>query len=315
MYDGMITIYKEAGYTSSDVVARLRGILHMRKIGHTGTLDPAAEGVLPVCLGSATRLCDLIADRDKEYEAVLRLGTTTDTEDMTGQVLTRLTDSEVRERVTDEALREAAGRFVGPYDQIPPMYAAIKIGGKKLYELARQGRTVERQPRHVQIHALEVVSTALPLASLRVRCSKGTYIRSLCRDIGDSLGVGGCMEHLLRTRVGTFTLDEALRLDEVEQMAHDAPERLRAMIRPVDSFFGDAPALIVHPEAMKYLLNGNALFEEQVQAPDGQEEIRRGERVRLYDTEGTFYALYRRSGGDRLIPEQMFLPRDRKQHE
>ncbi len=311
MYSGMITIYKEAGYTSSDVVARLRGILRMRKIGHTGTLDPAAEGVLPVCLGSATRLCDLIADRDKEYEAVMRLGTVTDTEDMTGQILRTMPDEEVRQRVTEEALREAAAGFTGPYDQIPPMYAAIKVNGRRLYQLAREGKVVERKPRRIVIHDLEITGVDLPLVRMRVRCSKGTYIRSLCRDLGEALGTGGCMEYLLRTRVGIFTLDRAIRLDEAERLAHEEPDRLRSLIMPVDSFFEEAPALTVRPAAMRYLLNGNALQLEQTEPREGARMTGvPGERVRLYDEAGTFYALYRLAEGDRLLAEQMFLPRD-----
>ena len=188
-----MTIYKEAGYTSSDVVARLRGILHMRKIGHTGTLDPDAEGVLPVCLGKGTKLCELIADRDKEYVAVLRLGTVTDTQDMSGTVLRSIPDEEVIKRVTPEALEEAAAKFRGPIRQVPPMYSAVKIGGKRLYELARQGRTVERPAREVTIYELEIINAALPLVTLRVRCSKGTYIRTLCQDLGEELGTGGAM--------------------------------------------------------------------------------------------------------------------------
>ena len=234
MFHGMMTIYKEAGYTSSDVVARLRGILHMRKIGHTGTLDPDAEGVLPVCLGKGTKLCELIADRDKEYVAVLRLGTVTDTQDMSGTVLRSIPDEEVIKRVTPEALEEAAAKFRGPIRQVPPMYSAVKIGGKRLYELARQGRTVERPAREVTIYELEIINAALPLVTLRVRCSKGTYIRTLCQDLGEELGTGGAMESLLRTRVGRFRLEEAIRLDDAEanyQRASDELHRMAELLR------------------------------------------------------------------------------------
>ena len=206
MFHGMMTIYKEAGYTSSDVVSRLRGILHMKKIGHTGTLDPDAEGVLPVCLGNGTKLCELIADRDKEYAAVMRLGTVTDTQDMSGEVLSQISDEEVAGMVTEADILKAASDFTGKISQIPPMYSAVKVGGKRLYQLARQGRTIDRPAREVTIHELTVTDVQLPLVTMRVRCSKGTYIRTLCQDIGEKLGTGGTMESLLRTRVGSFTL-------------------------------------------------------------------------------------------------------------
>ena len=211
MYDGVINVYKEPGYTSFDVVAKLRGILHQKKIGHTGTLDPQAEGVLVVCLGKATRLCDILPDHDKEYEAVLLLGTTTDTEDMTGTVLERKPVN-----VSEGAVREAVESYIGTYDQIPPMYSAIKVNGQKLYDLARQGQTVERKPRSVTIYTLEILEMDLPRVRLRIRCSRGTYIRSLCRDIGEKLGCGGCMEHLMRTGACGFRAEKSLRLSEIE---------------------------------------------------------------------------------------------------
>ena len=273
MYHGMMTIYKEAGYTSSDVVARLRGILHMKKIGHTGTLDPDAEGVLPVCLGNGTKLCELIADRDKEYVAVMRLGTVTDTQDMSGEVLRSISDEEVAEMVTETAIEEAAACFRGKISQIPPMYSAVKINGKRLYQLARQGRTVERPAREVTIHELVITKVELPLVTMRVRCSKGTYIRTLCQDIGEKLGTGGTMESLLRTRVGSFTLDQSIRLDEAEEiMKSDEPDRIRDYIMPVDSFFGDAPRATVKQEGLKALLNGNTVKRSLTDLPRGKEK-------------------------------------------
>ena len=195
----MINVYKERGYTSHDVVAKLRGILKQKKIGHTGTLDPDAQGVLPVCLGKATKLCDMLTGEEKVYEAVLRLGIITDTQDMTGQVL------KVREvQVTPEEAKEAVDSFVGDYDQIPPMYSARKVNGKKLYELAREGIEVERQARRVRIYEIVILECRLPLIRFTVRCSKGTYIRTLCQDIGEKLACGGCMESLRRTQVGRF---------------------------------------------------------------------------------------------------------------
>ena len=289
MFHGMITIYKEAGYTSSDVVARLRGILHMKKIGHTGTLDPDAEGVLPVCLGNGTKLCELIADRDKEYVAVMRLGTVTDTQDMSGEVLRSIPDEEVTAMVTESGIEEAAACFRGKISQIPPMYSAVKINGKRLYQLARQGRTVERPAREVTIHELVITKVELPLVTMRVRCSKGTYIRTLCQDIGEKLGTGGTMESLLRTRVGSFTLDQSIRLDEAEEiMKSDEPDRIRDYIMPVDSFFGDAPRATVKQEGLKALLNGNTVKRSLTDLPRGKEK----RDVRMYGPDGQFCALY-----------------------
>ena len=289
MFHGMITIYKEAGYTSSDVVARLRGILHMKKIGHTGTLDPDAEGVLPVCLGNGTKLCELIADRDKEYVAVMRLGTVTDTQDMSGEVLRSISDEEVAAAVTESGIEEAAACFRGKISQIPPMYSAVKINGKRLYQLARQGRTVERPAREVTIHELVITKVELPLVTMKVRCSKGTYIRTLCQDIGEKLGTGGTMESLLRTRVGSFTLDQSIRLDEAEEiMKSDEPDRIRDYIMPVDSFFGDAPRATVKQEGLKALLNGNTVKRSLTDLPRGKEK----RDVRMYGPDGQFCALY-----------------------
>ena len=279
MFHGMITIYKEAGYTSSDVVARLRGILHMKKIGHTGTLDPDAEGVLPVCLGNGTKLCELIADRDKEYVAVMRLGTVTDTQDMSGEVLRSIPDEEVTAMVTESGIEEAAACFRGKISQVPPMYSAVKINGKRLYRPARE----------VTIHELVITKVELPLVTMRVRCSKGTYIRTLCQDIGEKLGTGGTMESLLRTRVGSFTLDQSIRLDEAEEiMKSDEPDRIRDYIMPVDSFFGDAPRATVKQEGLKALLNGNTVKRSLTDLPRGKEK----RDVRMYGPDGQFCALY-----------------------
>ena len=289
MFHGMMTIYKEAGYTSSDVVSRLRGILHMKKIGHTGTLDPDAEGVLPVCLGNGTKLCELIADRDKEYVAVMRLGTVTDTQDMSGEVLSQISDEEVAGMVTEADILKAASDFTGKISQIPPMYSAVKVGGKRLYQLARQGRTIDRPAREVTIHELTVTDVQLPLVTMRVRCSKGTYIRTLCQDIGEKLGTGGTMESLLRTRVGSFTLEQSIRLDEAEAiMKSGEPDRIRAYILPVDSFFADAPCATVKKEGVKALLNGNTVKRSLTDLPRGKERT----DVRMYDPDGQFCALY-----------------------
>ncbi|MBP5732814.1 MAG: tRNA pseudouridine(55) synthase TruB, partial [Lachnospiraceae bacterium] len=191
MLNGMIIVKKEAGFTSNDVVAKMRGICGQRKVGHTGTLDPDATGVLPVCLGNGTKLCDMLAERDKEYVTELLLGVTTDTQDISGTVL-----SEREVNASEEEVRAAIQSFVGAYDQVPPMYSALKVNGKKLYELAREGKEVERKARRVAILEIEILEMKLPVVKLRVACTKGTYIRTLCHDIGEKLGCGGTMKSL-----------------------------------------------------------------------------------------------------------------------
>lgn len=190
MVNGILNVYKEKGYTSHDVVAKLRGIVGQKKIGHTGTLDPDAEGVLPVCLGRATKVCDMLTEKDKTYEAVLLLGKETDTQDISGTVL-RVGETE---GLTQEQVKDCVMSFVGEYDQIPPMYSALKVNGKKLYELAREGKTIERKSRKVEIKEIRILEMALPRVRMEVSCSKGTYIRTLCHDIGEKLGCFGCME-------------------------------------------------------------------------------------------------------------------------
>ncbi|WP_346708571.1 tRNA pseudouridine(55) synthase TruB [Massilistercora timonensis] len=284
MIHGILNIYKEKGYTSHDVVAKLRGITGQRKIGHTGTLDPEAEGVLPVCLGRATKVCDLLTDRDKTYEAVLLLGIRTDTQDVTGTV----TDRGDIQGITREMVEQAARKYVGEYDQIPPMYSALKVNGKKLYELAREGKTIERKARRVRIYELEILEEALPRVRLRVRCSKGTYIRTLCDDIGADLGCYGCMEALLRTSVGPFALEEACRLEKVAS-AVKAGE-LGKMLCPIDRLFAEYPAVQVKKGWEKLAYNGNGLKRSMT---DGDRETRDGACVRIYDAGGNFLALYR----------------------
>ncbi len=311
-YCGMLVIRKEPGFTSSDVVAKLRGIVHMRRIGHTGTLDPMAEGVLPVCLGNATKLAELIADRDKEYRARLRLGVTTDTQDMTGTVLGSLPEEEVEHLVTEEKILEAAKHFVGEVDQIPPMYSAVWSNGRRLYELAREGTVVERRPRRITIRKLEIERVELPYVTLRVVCSKGTYIRTLCEDLGNALGVGGAMDHLLRTRVGIFRLEEALTLGEVQEIMDTDPGALERHIIPVDAFFQEAPAIHIREEDMKYLRNGNALSS----ANTTEGILPKADRIRVYDASGVFFALYRYvPGRNRALPVKMFHDTDSREND
>lgn len=213
MYHGIINVYKERGYTSFDVVAKLRGICGQKKIGHTGTLDPEAEGVLPVCLGNATKVCDMLTDRDKEYRAVMLLGIDTDTQDTTGEVLARGDVSGIAE----EQIRRTIRSFEGEIEQIPPMYSALKVNGQKLCDLARKGQVVERKPRRITIYDISVNEIAAPRVTMTVKCSKGTYIRTLCHDIGEQLGCYGTLEYLLRTKAAGYCLEDALRLSELQE--------------------------------------------------------------------------------------------------
>ena len=282
----MLNIYKEKGYTSHDVVARLRRIVGQEKIGHTGTLDPEAEGVLPVCLGKATKLCDLLTDKDKTYEAVLLLGISTDTQDTTGKILEEKNTADLRE----EAVREVVLSFEGEYDQIPPMFSALKVGGKKLYELARDGKEVERKPRHVQIYRIRILQIDLPRVRMEVTCSKGTYIRTLCHDIGEKLGCGGCMESLLRTRVERFGVAESLRISEVEQLMDEGT--LQEHMIKVDEMFPDYQKVYLTPEASAAVRNGNSFRLGDVIWISELSGFQNAERVRVYDEERNFIAVY-----------------------
>ena len=256
MIHGVLNVFKEKGYTSHDVVAKLRGITRQKKIGHTGTLDPDAEGVLPVCFGKATRLCDMLTDKSKVYETVLLLGIETDTQDITGTVLRQAET----DHLTDEEVRNCIQGYVGEYDQIPPMYSALKVNGKKLCDLAREGKTVERKSRRVHIFEIEILQMELPRVKMRVHCSKGTYIRTLCSDIGTSLGTGGCMESLLRTRVASFEVKDSLRLAEIE--AKMQAGTLMDSIIPIDQMFPEYAKLHVKKIFEPLACNGNALKPE-----------------------------------------------------
>ena len=297
MFNGILNVRKEKGFTSHDVVAKLRGILRQKKIGHTGTLDPAAEGVLPVCLGSATKLVEFLTDRSKTYRAVLLLGVETDSQDMTGTVLT------TREvRCSEDEVRAAAQSFVGGYEQIPPMYSAKKQGGKKLVDLARQGITVERPARRVDISDICFEEISLPRAVMTVDCGKGTYIRTLCHDIGETLGCGGAMEALLRTRVGNFRLEDAYTLSELEA-AMQAGE-IEDKIVSIEDCLGLYPARKALPEADAKLRNGNAVGESVVSGETDDE----GALVRLYLSDSSFVGLFQKRGGQ-YRAEKMFLER------
>lgn len=284
MIHGVINVYKEKGYTSHDVVAKLRGIAGQRKIGHTGTLDPDAVGVLPVCLGRATKLCDLLTDKDKTYEAVLLLGQETDTQDISGEVL-RTGDTST---LTEESVREAIESFIGEYEQIPPMYSALKVNGKKLYELAREGKVVERKARPVRILNIDILEMDLPRVRFVVECSKGTYIRTLCNDIGEKLGCFGCMEELIRSRVSRFELKDSYTLAELQKMRGEGT--LTDAVIPIDAMFSDYGKVTVMKKWEDLAYNGNIFPEKGAAAEEKQED---GATVRVYDETGNFIALYR----------------------
>lgn len=299
--DGIINVYKEAGYTSHDVVAKLRGILQQKKIGHTGTLDPMAIGVLPVCCGKATKVCELLADRDKTYQAVCRLGVVTDTQDTTGTVLEENT---VAGRITREEVIAAAKSFIGDSYQIPPMYSAVKVNGKKLYELAREGKEIERKPRPITISSLEIMEIDMEeqIFSMEVTCSKGTYIRTLCHDIGQKLGVGAAMENLVRTRVGSFAIADAMTLDAIEKLQGESAGKLLERVHAVDSLFSGYPKLQIKKEYAKKLLNGNILTGEHLRLLlDGNMGGTDDSECLVYDEEGRFKAIYRRSGSEYIV--------------
>lgn len=312
-YNGLINIYKEPGFTSNDVVAKMRGILHQKKIGHTGTLDPDATGVLVICLGTGTKLVEMLTDHDKEYIAVCKLGVTTDTQDMSGNVLS--TD-EVD--VTSEQLREAVKAFVGDYDQIPPMYSAIKQNGKKLYELAREGIEVERKPRKVHIDAITILDDSNLSTdhtfTMEVKCSKGTYIRTLCNDIGLRLGCGAAMQNLLRTRVGAFGLDTAIKLSQVEQMRDDGT--LDQVIESPEYIFRDLDKLHTKDSARVLLENGNSFRTRDVvnEDPDGVNDkeyasqmFKDGDMFRVYSMDDVFYGIYQYDGKIKMFKAYKFF--------
>ena len=264
---GIIIIDKPDGWTSQDVAAKLRGVFRERRIGHGGTLDPMATGVLPIFVGRATRAVEFFESAEKEYVAGLRLGVETNTQDTTGEIL-----AEKPVSVTGEQVEAALRTFLGPQQQLPPMYSAVKIGGKKLYELARQGKTVERKPRSIEILELELLDGEGADWTFRVRCSKGTYVRTLCHDLGQALGCGGCMSSLRRTRAGCYGIDRAVTMEEILSM-EDPCSRLL----PVDSLFADLPAVTIHENQCKAVYNGGAIRanalepgEYRVYAPNGE---------------------------------------------
>lgn len=298
--DGIISIYKEQGFTSFDVVAKLRGILKQKKIGHTGTLDPMAEGVLIVCLGKATKLVDMLTNDDKCYKTTMRLGITTDTEDVTGAILS---ERPISDEITETRIKNVLAEYVTSYDQIPPMYSAIKKDGKKLYEYARAGIEVERTPRNVTIFSITDISVNLPDVTFTVHCSKGTYIRSLCRDIGETLGCGATMAALVREEVHGVMLADSYKLSEVEVFMQDGT--ILQHIKPMDELLAFMDALSIKDEHIKYLANGNKLQKTHFKNLDKNPE--HGDIFRIYAKDKLF-ALYQYDAEERLFRNyKMFL--------
>ena len=277
--NGILNIHKEPGYTSFDVVAKLRGICRQKKIGHTGTLDPAASGVLPVCLGNATRLCGMLTDKDKEYRAVLLLGRETDTQDATGRTL-----AIKPVEISEEQARQAIRSFEGGYEQIPPMYSALKVNGKKLCDLARAGKEVDRKSRSVVIHSIRIEEISLPRVTMTVCCSKGTYIRTLWQ----------------------FKLEDARTLSQIEALAQEG--RLQEILIPTDAVFAGYPALYVRQEWQRLAENGNALLQEHLTEPGTPGE---GQQARVYTGDGRFLGVYAwQEEKARWKPVKMFVGKD-----
>lgn len=297
MINGIINVYKEKGFTSHDVVAKLRGIVKQKKIGHTGTLDPDATGVLPVCLGNATKLCDMLTDKNKEYITTFRLGFATDTQDISGKVIDTAEICITKEDVISKVMS-----FVGKYDQIPPMYSAIKVQGKKLYELAREGKVIERKARNVEIFSIEILKIDLPDITMKVQCSKGTYIRTLCHDIGIKLGCYATMVELQRTKVSVFHLEDAYSLDKIESFMKEG--RISEIVMKTEDVFEEMLSVSVLPPYEKFIYNGNSIYLNQI-----RERIRIGnkEQVKMYAGE-KFCAIYECDEEKHLLkPVKMFL--------
>lgn len=281
--DGILAVWKPEGWTSHDVVAKVRRLLKMKRIGHAGTLDPMVTGVLPLCLGRSTRVVEYVQERPKAYEAVLRLGIATDTEDLTGEII----ESQSVESISEGEIETILKRFVGPIEQIPPMFSAVKVDGKRLYELAREGKTVERKARTVTIHEIKLISSSLsssqPEFTFSVICSKGTYIRTLCVDIGRALGLPATMAKLTRTMSGGITAENCLTLERIEELMQAG--ELDNMLIPADEAISHIEKATVSPSVAKQALRGQKLALSQVTLRE--KEWKSNELVRLYDSSGS----------------------------
>jgi tRNA pseudouridine55 synthase len=274
---GVLNVYKEKGFTSHDVVAKIRKLYGTKKVGHTGTLDPQATGCLPVLVGSAVKACDLIPEEGKTYRATVRFGIETDTEDIWGKVI-----KEDKKRLDEETFRSRMLTFLGEYHQIPPMVSAIKVGGKKLYEYAREGKVIEREARPITVHELDIDGEGADY-TMRVFCSKGTYIRTLCADIGNKLGCGGVMSSLIRTETGGFPLADAHTMEALEEMSRE--ERISSLI-PTEALFASLPKVCLSAFFEKLCRGGCEIYLSKIGA-----KLEVGTRVRICDENGMFFAL------------------------
>lgn len=304
MYNGILVFDKPLSFTSHDVVAKLRGILRQKKIGHAGTLDPMASGVLVVLLGNATKASDYASAQRKEYTASLRLGLTTDTQDITGTVT-----AQKQCNVSHEQLMQTLQSFTGVQTQIPPMYSAVSVGGTRLYKLARKGQEIERQSRDIEIEKLEYMGERDGDILLRVVCSKGTYIRTLCHDIGDSLGCGGCMSALRRNRIGGFDEKDALDFETVERLHREG--KLEQVLLPTDSAFASLPAVYLNDSGMARAVNGAFISESGI---DKGVLPEKDALCRVYAPSGDFIMLARYGqldrGGQALFCYKTFFTQD-----
>ncbi|WP_308640026.1 tRNA pseudouridine(55) synthase TruB [Paenibacillus silvisoli] len=285
--DGILAVWKPAGWTSHDVVAKVRGITKVKRIGHTGTLDPAVTGVLPLCIGRSTRVVEYVQERPKCYEAVMQFGIATDTEDLTGNVLEELPSVELSE----DDIRRVLASFIGEIDQVPPMFSAVRVDGKRLYELAREGHVVERKSRKVTIHALELLDMQLdqphPTIRFSVTCSKGTYIRTLCVDIGQALGVPSVMAQLTRTMSGGFTREQCFTLEQIAELK--AAGELEAKLMPADSALDHFPRATVSLENVQRAFQGKRIYLKALLDHDAYEA---DSIIRVYGVDGTFVGLF-----------------------
>lgn len=303
MFNGIINIYKEKGYTSHDVVAKIRGILKQKKVGHTGTLDPLATGVLPICLGSATKLCEMLSDRSKEYIADFTLGKETDTQDISGKVINSYNiDKEFYFNNKDEIIA-CIKSFEGTYMQTPPMYSAKKINGKKLVDLARMGIEIERKAVKIDIYKIDILNFSFPNIKIAVACSKGTYIRTLCHDIGKKLNIAACMTGLERIRVSNFLLKDSIKLDLLEDIK-DKFEILDKYIIKVDNFFEEYPCLFVKENFYKQAINGNKLLTSQIK----EKYLGADKFLKIYTHDKKFLGIYEYVPKEAILkPYKLFI--------
>lgn len=282
--NGIINIYKEAGYTSHDVVAVVKKMLNCSKVGHTGTLDPEAEGVLPICIGKATKISDYIMSDIKRYTAELTLGISTTTQDNTGEIIQRCDVN-----FDKDVISKLVSSFKGKYLQIPPMYSAIKINGQRLYKLAREGKTVERKPREIDIYSIDILKFMPPdKVSINVVCSKGTYIRTLCADIGQKLGCGAHMSSLLRTQTGQFFIQNSIKLSQLLELKDS--NRLENVIVKIDEALGYMPKVYTKQNVYKLLCNGSKIYSYGIYFIS--ESLKSEQQVLVYDFKKNFVGIY-----------------------